>query len=116
MVFSLEEKIVSPSLFLMQIGSFTPSAPTVLAPMAGVTDAACRRMAREMGAGWTVGEMAASEARLRTTAKTTARFKTDSTDPFPVIQLLGKRPVRRPWTLISVARRASSAVKPAVPR
>ena len=92
MVFSLEEKIVSPSLFLMQIGSFTPSAPTVLAPMAGVTDAACRRMAREMGAGWTVGEMAASEARLRTTAKTTARFKTDSTDPFPVIQLLGADP------------------------
>ena len=76
----------------MQIGSFTPSAPTVLAPMAGVTDAACRRMAREMGAGWTVGEMAASEARLRTTAKTTARFKTDPTDPFPVIQLLGADP------------------------
>ena len=60
--------------------------------MAGVTDAACRRIAREMGAGWTVGEMAASEARLRETAKTTARFKTDPTDPFPVIQLLGADP------------------------
>lgn len=76
----------------MRIASFTPKAATVLAPMAGVTDAACRRIALEAGAGWVVGEMAASQARLRDTAKTTERFSADPTDDFPVAQILGADP------------------------
>ncbi len=94
----------------MQIGSFSPLAPTVLAPMAGVTDAACRRIAREFGAGWTVGEMAASESRLRDTQKTTERFKTDPTDPFPVVQLLGADPLEMAGAAAHAQRQGALAV------
>ncbi len=94
----------------MQIGSFSPLAPTVLAPMAGVTDAACRRIAREFGAGWTVGEMAASESRLRDTAKTTERFKTDPTDPFPVVQLLGADPAEMAGAAAHAQKQGARAV------
>ena len=94
----------------MQIGSFSPLAPTVLAPMAGVTDAACRRIAREFGAGWTVGEMAASESRLRDTQKTAERFKTDPTDPFPVVQLLGADPLEMAGAAAHAQRQGALAV------
>ena len=84
--------MLSETIHPMQIRSFTPAVGTVLAPMAGVTDAAFRRLARDFGAGWTVGEMVASEARLRETEKTTERFRIDPQDPFPVVQLLGSDP------------------------
>ncbi|MDQ3178358.1 MAG: tRNA-dihydrouridine synthase, partial [Actinomycetota bacterium] len=35
----------------LRIGSFTPSAPVVLAPMAGVTDAPFRAMCRRFAPG-----------------------------------------------------------------
>ncbi len=35
-----------------------------LAPMAGITDAAMRRLAERFGAGWVVSEMIASNALL----------------------------------------------------
>lgn len=76
----------------MQIGTFVADVPVVLAPMAGVTDAAFRRICREMGAGLTVGEMVASEERLRDTRKSAGRWRVDPDDPFPVIQILGADP------------------------
>lgn len=57
----------------IQIGSIALPNSVALAPMSGVTDAAFRRIAARLGAGWVVSEMVAasglaardSEARLR---------------------------------------------------
>lgn len=46
----------------MQIGNITISPGGVLAPMAGFTDAACRRMAAKHGAVYTISEMISAKA------------------------------------------------------
>ncbi|HEY5515010.1 MAG TPA: tRNA dihydrouridine synthase DusB [Pengzhenrongella sp.] len=46
----------------LRIGSLTVEVPVVLAPMAGVTNAAFRRLCRESGAGLYVAEMVTSRA------------------------------------------------------
>jgi len=46
----------------LRIGSLTIDTPVVLAPMAGVTNAAFRRLCRESGAGLYVAEMVTSRA------------------------------------------------------
>ena len=56
--------IVNPVRLLppLRIGSLTVETPVVLAPMAGVTNAAFRRLCRESGAGLYVAEMVTSRA------------------------------------------------------
>ena len=46
----------------MQIGNVTLEAPLMLAPMAGVTDAAFRLICREEGAAFTCTELISSKA------------------------------------------------------
>ena len=46
----------------LRIGPLTIDTPVVLAPMAGVTNAAFRRLCRESGAGLYVAEMVTSRA------------------------------------------------------
>ena len=46
----------------LRIGPITVDTPVVLAPMAGVTNAAFRRLCRESGAGLYVAEMLTSRA------------------------------------------------------
>lgn len=53
----------------MQIGPYQLDGNLVLAPMAGVTDAAFRVVCLEHGAAYAVGEMAASGARICFTPK-----------------------------------------------
>lgn len=77
----------------MQIGSYSLTAPVVLAPMAGVTDAPYRHVCRSMGAGLVVAEMVASKENLRDTALSAHRFQPDPRDPMPVVQLLGADPI-----------------------
>lgn len=76
----------------MQIGPIQLSAPVVLAPMAGLTDAPFRRICLECGAGLVVGEMTSSEERLRTTDMSLQRFRSDPLDPVPVVQIVGADP------------------------
>ncbi|GEL94719.1 tRNA dihydrouridine synthase DusB [Cellulomonas composti] len=52
----------TPVLPPLQIGPITVETPVVLAPMAGVTNAAFRRLCRESGAGLYVAEMLTSRA------------------------------------------------------
>ncbi len=54
----------------LTIGSIRLDNSVVLAPMAGVSDAPFRRLARRFGAGLTVSEMIASKAMVRAHAKT----------------------------------------------
>lgn len=54
----------------LSIGSIRLDNPVILAPMAGVSDAPFRRLARRFGVGLTVSEMIASKAMVRAHAKT----------------------------------------------
>jgi len=49
----------------LRIGALHLSSPVLVAPMVGITDAPCRSLAREMGAGLVSTEMVAAEAVVR---------------------------------------------------
>lgn len=57
----------------MRIGPVELPNPVALAPMAGVTDLPFRKLCRELGAGYVVGEMLASDPALRHTSKSRQR-------------------------------------------
>lgn len=78
----------------MRIGSFTPVAPVVLAPMAGVTNAPFRTMCRHFAPGLVyVNEMVMSTAVVMGNAKT-ERMMTFGPDEQPrSLQIYGSDPV-----------------------
>ena len=75
----------------LRIGAFTPAAPVVLAPMAGVTNSAFRRVCREFAPGLIyVNEMVMSDALVHRNPKTD-RMMTFAEDEHPrSLQLYGK--------------------------
>jgi tRNA-dihydrouridine synthase B len=76
----------------MRIGPYTLDAPLALAPMAGVTDRPFRQLCKAFGAGLTVGEMSASNPRLRDTRKSLLR-RPHVDEPEPrAIQIVGNDP------------------------
>ena len=78
----------------MQIGPYTVSSQTVLAPMAGITDLPFRQLCRELGAGLAVSEMMNSDPTLRDSRKTRLRMEhTDELAPISV-QIAGTDPAR----------------------
>ncbi|MCH9840862.1 MAG: tRNA-dihydrouridine synthase, partial [Actinomycetia bacterium] len=54
----------------LAIGSYVVDPPVVLAPMAGITNRAFRRLCREEGAGLYVSEMVTSRALVERNAAT----------------------------------------------
>ena len=78
----------------VKLGSFTPVAPVVLAPMAGVTNAAFRTMCRQFAPGLVyVNEMVMATAVVHGNAKT-ERMMTFSEDEQPrSLQVYGSDPV-----------------------
>jgi tRNA-dihydrouridine synthase B len=76
----------------MQIGPHRLSSPVYVAPMAGVTDAPFRKLAREFGAGLACTEMISSEALVRRHPES-FRLMDLSWDERPVsVQLMGGDP------------------------
>ena len=76
----------------MKIGSYTLSSPVYVAPMAGVTDAPFRKIAREFGAGLACTEMISSEALVRR-HRESFRLMDLGWDQRPVsVQLMGGDP------------------------
>jgi len=76
----------------VKIGSYTLSSPVYVAPMAGVTDAPFRKMAREFGAGLACTEMISSEALVRR-HRESFRLMDLGWDQRPVsVQLMGGDP------------------------
>ncbi len=76
----------------LQIGPITLDAPVVLAPMAGITNTAFRRLCREYGAGLYVSEMITTRALVERNA-TTMRLITHHESETPrSIQLYGVDP------------------------
>ena len=76
----------------MQIGPYQIENPLALAPMVGVTDKFFRRLCRELGAGYVVSEMMASNPVLRNTRE--SRLRGDfAGEPGPIaIQIAGSDP------------------------
>ncbi|TMG37219.1 MAG: tRNA dihydrouridine synthase DusB, partial [Chloroflexi bacterium] len=76
----------------MRVGPYTLSSPVYVAPMAGVTDAPFRKLAREFGAGLACTEMISSEALVRR-HRESFRLMDLSWDERPVsVQLMGGDP------------------------
>ena len=57
--------IATPPRTALHIGTLELASQVLIAPMVGITDAPCRQLAVEMGAGLVSTEMVASEAVVR---------------------------------------------------
>ena len=77
----------------MRIGSHELANRVFAAPMAGVTDRPFRRLCRQLGAGYAVAEMAASNPRLWASEKTTRRLNHDGERAPVAVQLAGADPL-----------------------
>jgi tRNA-dihydrouridine synthase B len=90
-----------------KIGSWKIQHPTILAPMAGVSDEPFRRLCYRLGAGMTVSEMVTSDIGLWSSRKSRQRLlSTTSTNPTRVdlrsVQLAGNDP-----TAMAIAAKAN---------
>ena len=74
------------------IGNIRLLFPTVLAPMAGVTDLAFRILAKEMGCGLVVSEMISAKGLLHKNVRTQEMLQIDPRERPTAIQLFGSDP------------------------
>jgi nifR3 family TIM-barrel protein len=77
----------------LTLGSLRVETPVVLAPMAGITNAAYRRLCREQGAGLYVCEMITSRGIVERDATTLAMLVFDEIEDVRSVQLYGTDPV-----------------------
>ena len=75
------------------LGSVRVATPVVLAPMAGITNAAYRRLCREQGAGLYVSEMITSRGIVERDATTMSMLVFDELEDVRSVQLYGTDPV-----------------------
>lgn len=76
----------------LQLGPLTVTTPVVLAPMAGVTNAAYRQLCREQGAGLYVCEMITSRGIVERDRKTMQMLQFDPGEEVRSVQLYGVDP------------------------
>ncbi len=74
------------------IGKVRLDVPTILAPMAGVTDLAFRLLAKEMGCGLVVSEMVSAKGLLYENCRTKELIRIDPRERPTAIQLFGSVP------------------------
>lgn len=74
------------------LGDLELAVPVVLAPMAGITNAAFRRLCHEQGAGLYVCEMITSRGVVERDAKTLSMLAFDPTERIRSVQLYGVDP------------------------
>ena len=74
------------------IGSVKLPGNLVLSPMAGVTDAPFREIARQMGADYTISEMITSQLHLWDSYKTKQRLDDRWNPPLKILQIAGASP------------------------
>ncbi|MCR5665115.1 MAG: tRNA dihydrouridine synthase DusB [Oscillospiraceae bacterium] len=77
---------------MVSIGSVTLSGRAVLAPMAGVTDFAFRRLCREQGAALTTSEMVSAKALVYRDEKTRALLYSPPDETPFAVQIFGHEP------------------------
>jgi nifR3 family TIM-barrel protein len=76
----------------LQTPRFEVDPPVVLAPMAGITNQAFRRLCREYGAGLYVSEMVTSRALIERSPETIRMVTPDSDEQIRSVQLYGVDP------------------------
>ena len=76
----------------MRIGPYILRNNVFVAPMAGVTDRPYRQLCKELGAGYAVSEMAASDPRLWASEKTSRRINHDGEMEPKAVQIAGADP------------------------
>ncbi len=76
----------------MQLGSYQLRNNVFVAPMAGVTDRPFRQLCKELGAGYAVSEMAASNPRVWASEKTARRINHDGEMAPKAVQIAGADP------------------------
>ncbi len=76
----------------MQIGPYILRNNVFVAPMAGVTDRPFRQLCKQLGAGYAVSEMAASNPRLWATEKSARRLDHDGEMEPKAVQIAGADP------------------------
>lgn len=77
----------------LQLGNITVDTPVVLAPMAGITNTAFRRLCREYGGGLYVAEMVTSRALVERTPESLRIISHDADEKVRSVQLYGVDPV-----------------------
>ena len=82
----------APVLPPLRIGPLTVTTPVVLAPMAGVTNRAFRRLCREHGAGLYVAEMVTSRALVERTPESMRIIRHDPDERPRSVQVYGVEP------------------------
>ncbi|WP_026536170.1 tRNA dihydrouridine synthase DusB [Arthrobacter sp. H14] len=81
------------SLPALQLGGLTVDTPVVLAPMAGITNTAFRRLCREYGGGLYISEMVTSRALVERTPESMRIISHDDDEKVRSVQLYGVDPV-----------------------
>lgn len=76
----------------LKIGTLTLPHRAVFGPMAGFTDAPCRRLMAQHGAGFTVSEMVSGRALVYQDRKTAALLRAEPNDALYGVQLFGDDP------------------------
>ena len=76
----------------MQLGPYQLRNNVFVAPMAGVTDRPFRQLCKELGAGYAVSEMAASNPRLWATEKSSRRINHEGEMEPKAVQIAGAEP------------------------
>ena len=76
----------------MQIGPYVLANNVFVAPMAGVTDRPFRQLCKQLGAGYAVSEMAASNPRLWATEKSSRRTNHEGEMEPKAVQIAGADP------------------------
>ena len=76
----------------MQLGPYLLRNNVFVAPMAGVTDRPFRQLCKELGAGYAVSEMAASNPRVWASEKTSRRINHDGEMEPKAVQIAGADP------------------------
>jgi nifR3 family TIM-barrel protein len=76
----------------LRLGPVRVETPVVLAPMAGITNAAYRRLCREQGAGLYVGEMTTSRGVVERDETTLRMLVFDEAEDIRSVQLYGTDP------------------------
>jgi tRNA-dihydrouridine synthase B len=77
----------------MNIGRYQLRNNVFVAPMAGVTDRPFRQLCKELGAGYAVSEMAASNPRVMASVKTARRINHEGEMEPKAVQIAGADPV-----------------------
>lgn len=77
----------------LRLGNITVDTPVILAPMAGITNTAFRRLCREYGGGLYVAEMVTSRALVERTPESLRIISHDEDEKVRSVQLYGVDPI-----------------------